>query len=750
MNPSCTRVKLDSTPAGTDAMPADDGGRRRLVSWAVMIRISILGILLAALSACPAGTSVNAPGRSAAQIPIKRVILYQNGVGYFERHGRVDGDVLTLQIRPSQINDLLKSLTVIDQSSGRAVSVSLPLEKTGAQVLSELPEQVRTAGGLLDVLRVFRGARVRVDAGTNSVSGRIVGVEPMEARARLTGTKTVVDWRLTLKTKGEQLRVLPVSDIRTITLDDRTLSFGLDQSLDVSLNEGNWKPIAFKVRLTGKNEHDLLASYIIEMPRWKPAYRLVVDDSGSPLLQGWAVVDNVSGEDWTQVELSLVAGTPMSFIYDLHSPQFPKRVDLTPRYRTNAPAPVIERVGRARNRGTKDMLQRRFSRSRRAGSLGDRSRDDSDGEETDMPEPEPEPDDVAVDGISAALGAELERQAPSSASGARVGSLFRYDIKDRVTIPDRSSTLVAIVNERVAGKEVVLFRPELTRSYVQSHPYRAVMFKNGTEFTLEKGPVTIYSRGTFVGEGFVERMERDTTSFLTYSIDGNVGMSSNRGTREEGLRLVKIVDGRVVSEVLRVERTTYQLTNSHAAPITAYVKTPKRSGWTLRNQPKDTVETAAAMFVPVALPATGEAELLIEWVKPVIKRMSIDTSLSTAVLKVYMDAGKAPPAVQKQLAEILEIKRKLGDIDSETARLDKQHRDLSADQDRVRRNIKLLVKTKGNQALRKELVGKLAKIEKTLGTLSGRLVRLSEQRAELYSKMTVLIRGISLTVEPSR
>jgi hypothetical protein len=315
-----------------------------------------------------------------------------------------------------------------------------------------------------------------------------------------------------------------------------------------------------------------------------------------------------------------------------------------------------------------------------------------------------------------------------------------------VTIPDRSSTLVAIVNKRVTGQEVVLFRPELTRGVAQTHPYRAVMFKNETGFTLEKGPVTIYSSGTFVGEGFVERMEPQTTTFLTYSIDGNVTSASESGTQEKGLRLLKIVDGMIVSEVLRVERTEYTLTNSHDAPITAYVKTPRRQGWKLSEQPAQTVETPDALMVPQTVPAQGTAKLAVEWVKPVVRQVGIDTATSTTVLKLFLESGKAPPAVQKQIEEIVSIKGQLGAIDAEVQRLTKQHADLSADQDRVRKNIKLLSKTAGNQALRSELVRKLADVEKQLGVLSGRLVRLSEQRAELSSKMTVLIRGIALDV----
>jgi len=112
-----------------------------------------------------------------SELPVTRVVLYQNGVGYFERSGSVEGDVLNLQARPSQINDLLKSLTVIDQGSGRAVSASLPLEENADRLLGELPEQVRGAGGLLDVLRLFRGARVEIEGDHSSgVAGRVIGV----------------------------------------------------------------------------------------------------------------------------------------------------------------------------------------------------------------------------------------------------------------------------------------------------------------------------------------------------------------------------------------------------------------------------------------------------------------------------------------------------------------------------------------------------------------------------------------------
>ncbi len=695
---------------------------------------------LVALTACrPQGASAPHAGQG-PEIPITRVVLYQNGVGYFERRGRISGDALTLQIRPNQINDLLKSLTVIDQSEGRAVSVSLPMEKTGAQVLSELPEQVRNASGLLDVLRVFRGARIAVHGSEGDVTGRIVGVENMQANA--SGEDVKADWRLTIKTDNNRLRVYAVDAISRIDLEDRTLSVGLDQSLDVSLNEGNWKPIALSIGLAGHKQHDLTASYIVEMPRWKPAYRLVAGENGL-LLQGWAVVDNISGEDWNRVSLSLVAGQPISFIYDLHTPEFTQRPDLTPRGRqvalapptdqpgnvASTPAPAAERARRpASHRASRSAGGRAAAPSAKADNMWDKDEESAGYGDTAPAEP---------------LDVQLERQ-EARVQGATVGSLFRYDLQDPVTVPDRSSTLVAIINKRVPGGDVVLFRPNGPQ---ETHPYRAVMFKNESGFALEKGPVTIYSGGTFVGEGFIERMEKSTTAFVSYAMDGNVSMVSHNGTRNEGLRLLKIVDGMVLSEVLQIQATTYEVTNRHPAPITAYVKTARRTGWKLQHQPADTIVTPDALMVPVVVPANGKAKLDIEWAHKIQRRERFDSQISMNLLDVYLESGKAPPAVARVLTQAIKLKGQMNDVNKEMARKRKLHDDLSRDQDRVRANLTMLGKTKGNADLRRQLEKKLADQEKDLGQLSGDLVRLSEQRADLDKKLTVLIRSINLSAE---
>jgi hypothetical protein len=712
---------------------------------------------MAVFCACACGVLASACGKQRAQsplgevseLPVTRVVLYQNGVGYFERSGHIEGDVLTLQVRPSQINDLLKSLTVIDAGNGRAVSASLPLEESADRLLSELPEQVRNAGGLLEVLRLFRGARVEIEGDfPGSPEGRVIGVENLQQEV---GEGVKADWRLSLKTSDAEVLVYSVEQIRKVTLEDATLSVGLERSLDVSLGEGGWKPIGLAIRLAGESPHRLVASYIVEMPRWKPAYRLVLKSGQQPLLQGWAVVDNVSGEHWQDVSLSLVSGSPISFKYNLHAPQYTERADLTPAglpraaapppseapgYASAAPAPPAPPPPASAGAPVPARPAPKKKGARGDGYAYEYDKDASDElREEDAPEAEPAP--------APELSAALEQQGGQAAASA-VGALFRYDVRDRVTIPDRSSTLVNIVNQRVAGEEVVYFRPELAAGVQDMHPYRAVKLENATGFTLEKGPITVYSNNTFVGEGFVERLERGATSFLTFAVDGQVLLDQHGGMREDAMRLLRIQNGQLVSEAQLIQLTKYTVKNRRADAVRAYIRSLKTPGWTLKNPPVGTVETPEASIVPVDVPAGASAELEVQWQQPVTRTVAIDSSNASTLLQAYLGKGTAPPAVARVIEQLLALQSQLADNRKEEVRLNKQRATWAADADRVRENINVLRRTRGNAALEGELAGKLATLERELGKLSGRLVQLSEASAELESKIKALIKDVSL------
>src|SRR5690606_23954621 len=241
--------------------------------------------------------------------------------------------------------------------------------------------------------------------------------------------------------------------------------------------------------------------------------------------------------------------------------------------------------------------------------------------------------------------------------------------------------------------------------------------------------ITVYSEGTFVGEGFVERMQSGRTSLLTFAIDGNVLLDSHGGSREEGVALLRIVDGLIVSEMQRIESTTYEVKNKHAEPQRAFIRTPKRPGWTLREKPEGTVETPEAFVLPLSVPAKGEAKLEVELVQRVERNLAFDSTETMELFRVYLAGGKAPPTIAKSLKQVLELQSQVSDKRKEEARVRAQHEQLSRDQDRVRANLNVLRKTPGNEPLRNDLAQKLAKLETDLGKLSGRLVALSEEIA---------------------
>jgi hypothetical protein len=247
-----------------------------------------------------------------------------------------------------------------------------------------------------------------------------------------------------------------------------------------------------------------------------------------------------------------------------------------------------------------------------------------------------------------------------------------------------------------------------------------------------------------MGEGFIERVEPNSTHFISYALDGKLSLNSDYSTKEEGAHLVSILNGQIVSEVLVQETTTYKIKNLNKDAVTAYVKGERRSDWTLANRPEGTVETPNALLVPVKVPAGKSAELPVMWTKTLVREVGIDTSLGGDVLMLYLKGGKVPKEIAKALQEVLDVKSQLQQNRQESARLRALHTDLSQDQERVRENLDTLRKTKGNQALQAQLAQKLAKQEEELGKLSGKLVELSEAEATLQRRMSVLIKNVRL------
>jgi len=685
--------------------------------------------------------------RAPDDLKVSRAVLYQNGIGYFERQGKVKGDQIKLRILPDQIADVLKSLTVVDLNSGRAVNVALPVEKTQHRRLAALPPQVRQGGGMMAIAQAFRGAQARVGARGSSGAGRIVGVESFGGEN--------AEWRLAILRDDGTLQSFDMKQVHTLQIKDRTLEVGLRKALDVALDEGSWKPVELVVHLAGESPHDLLVSYVVEMPTWKPAYRVVLGKEGREgLLQGWAVVDNVSGEDWDKVQLALTAGTPLTFTYDLYRPRYVRRPDLSPPEEAMAEAPPPPTGGAA---PVEEQLEEKAKeeaapvteaerRDRWAGKKGKRKRRgparvsrppapktsaDYDGE----PEAPPPPPRMTNE--------LLEKSFTALVSGTRIGSLFRYDIEKPVTIKDRQSALVSILNKKVPAEDVLLYRMDTAKT----SPYRTVRLTNTTGYIIEQGPVSIFKEGSFMGEAVGGQVEAGTSTFIPYSVDARVVVALEDRTAEEGARLLKIYNGKIVCEVKQVATHKYTIHNRSGEEATLYVQRRHRTGWKLTQPTEGLLVEKEHYFVPIKLASKGKTEVEVKEETPVRRWVGISSQLAREAIALYLQDPGADVKARGALKEALDLQDQIGTLDRELERLRRAKSAYSDRQQQVRDNIKLLGKSIRNADLANKLTATLKQLENELNDVTRQLVAKDMKRSEQADRLTVLIKSITLSVD---
>jgi hypothetical protein len=272
-------------------------------------------------SALPESSSVEA-----SKLPIRRVVLYKNGVGYFEHLGHVRGSQdVHIDFTSAQLNDALKSLTVLDLSGGRITGVDYNSEAPLARRLSTLRLALGERPTVMDFLGALRGARVEVRNGANpAIAGKILSVE---RKTRMGTAGSVEMEQISLITEAGEVRNIDLNTSTSVRIADRDLNTEIGKYLGLVASARDQDVRRMTISTTGNGERHLYVSYISEVPVWKTTYRIVLPskEGKKPLLQGWAIIDNTVGEDWNNVELSLVAGAPHSFIQQLSEPYYGRR-----------------------------------------------------------------------------------------------------------------------------------------------------------------------------------------------------------------------------------------------------------------------------------------------------------------------------------------------------------------------------------------------------------------------------------------
>jgi len=286
----------------------------------------VLCLTLAAISSgqFSLGQSPRPASSDPVALPVTRVILYKNGVGYFEHAGRVRGSQdVNVDFTTAQLNDVLKSLTVLDLGKGRITGVSYnsaaPLERRLGSLRLPVGETPTTA----QFLGALRGARMEVRNRSESASGRLLSIEDREMPGK--GDQKITLTQISVVSDGGEVRIFDLTPSTSVRVAEKEVNEEVGKYLGLVASTRDQDVRRMTISTAGDGERNLLVSYISEVPVWKSTYRIVIPAAGKPLLQGWAIVDNTVGEDWNDVELSLIAGAPQSFVQELSQPYYTRR-----------------------------------------------------------------------------------------------------------------------------------------------------------------------------------------------------------------------------------------------------------------------------------------------------------------------------------------------------------------------------------------------------------------------------------------
>jgi hypothetical protein len=628
-------------------------------------------------------------------------------------------------VRPDQINDLLATLVVIDANGG-APSVSLPLDASDTMPWSGLPTQ--SAAGMGGLLNNFRGAEVTVTHGGDRVSGRIVGTELRENQT----------W-VTVLTAGDALVPVLVESIDRVELQNESLAIALERSLDRSLSDSDWKPVDVTLHFPTEGRRQVSLSYVVEMPAWKPVYRAVVRDDGRVLLQGWGIVDNVSGEDWQNITMSLTAGTPISFRYDLYSPIFVPRPDLsgygvTSTAQLAPPPPIPARPLPAAMPAPSVAMAEAAPQSRMAGGRGGAAAEEGYGRAGDF---------EGFGGEYEVMNYESMEAGFTSTQSTALQGLFRYDLGQMVTLPDQSSTLVPLLNEVIEGEDILVWQ---NGSGSGAHPYRSLELSNDTVFPIQAAPISIYREDTFVGEGITPVIPAGAEAYIAYAIDNRVTVSMTTGSSSGEVSLTRIQDGYIHTEAAWVHDSVVSVTHALDDEHQLMVQIMRLGAYELVDPPEGTETQEGFYMIPLALTPGEPATLTVRQLQRQPAQLDVFDPRVPGILGTFLTNGDAAPATRDQVAAINAQLTTLAGLTAEQQSFEARRSVVQSRSAELRNNMNALGTSATNAELRATLVERLAEQDELSAQIAGELVRVNEQQSELRTAIRALFENLNLTL----
>lgn len=694
-------------------------------------RLLVSATLLAALAATP--YAQQAALQEPAQLPVKRVVLYKSGVGYFEHQGSVTGSVdVSIQFTSGQLNDVLKSLTALDLDNGQISSIGYNSVAPLEQRLAALRVPLGTRPDVLQFYNALRGARIEVRTGAGAITGRLLGIERKPARDSASAPTDV----LTVIANDGTVRSIELRANVTVRIAEQDLREDIGRYLAVVASGRDQDVRRMRLAATGSGTRRLLVSYISEVPIWKSTYRLVLPDTHTEqaVLQGWAIVDNTVGADWSNVELSLVAGAPQSFIQQVSQPYYARRPVV--------PLPQMAQLAPQTHQATLTAFDAVASPAPPAQAR----------QMTGVPGGVPGgvvgglAESVIVGGAGGGVARQSvdvqnARQAAVAAVAQDLGDLFEYRLAQPVTIRTNQSAMVPILNARVTAERVSIWN----RSPGSGRPLRAVWLTNASGLTLDGGTLSVIDANAFAGEGLVDPLKPAEKRLISYGTDLGV-MVDARQDSSSG-RSVRVIarEGVITSEAENRIRWVYRVRNEDAAARTLIIEHPLRNGWTILPEPAAAETTATAARYRLSVAGRNEAALTVTERQVIETRHTVD-EINERLIASFSQGGVPDAEVRRALQPVLDAREAVAAVERQLSELTTQVTTIANDQARIRENIQALGSSREERSLRERYTRELNAQEDQLRELQTQIAKVSTERDQRRVELSRLMQKLTFEV----
>lgn len=713
------------------------------------------------VASCVAAQIVHADDAAPEQgLPLQQVSLFSSGVGYFGRGGTVDGNAtVELNFQRDGLNDVLKSLIATDPSGQlRPATYSLPELLQQAQS-NNLPVPADQTLG--DILRGFQGTQIEITTDGKVIRGQLISV----ASKKTTDEKdyhTTVDVASILTDDGFQtVRLDKLENGGKVLLLDATLNKKLVSQLRqqatklASSVDDSYIPVS--LHFAGKGKRNVNVGYIQSTSVWKTSYRLVFDSAKAkstnvhPLLQGWAVVENTTNEDWNNVALNLIAGTPVSFTMNMSAPLFVQRADVpVPFAGTLASQVYGESLQPADQLKTTFGIGPDFS-SAEAPAPPAAVRGNEDKRVTDIENRLGKPSKLTVtpnmlfragsgnyvsNGAAAGISAKQLLEQQANVSNAERGELFEYAIDQPISLKRGEASMIPIVSQAIDGEKFSIFD---TRDS-DLHAVNGLRITNSTKLHLAGGPLTIYEDGTYAGDAQITDIAPGESRLISYSLDGNLVISRKELPQNNYIMGFSVKNG--VLSISRKQRVTnaYDLHNKADVEKKVLILQPIINGYELV-EPTKITEKAKDEYrfaIPVAAGKTTEFKSVSERTYSETAAL-LNTNIDT--LLVYSRNEKISPKLKSALEEIVKRRNALSDIQNQRKALQDQIKNIDDDQNRIRQNMNSLPR---DSDLYKSYMAKLTTQETQLENLRQQIAKLQNAETAANQALSDYVQNLDI------